>query len=128
MLKAEISVPAGLAVATMVYAIHTNATPTAADIRALPEGNDEIDRAERTASWLAAGMVSAVSLVAKDPVIFWFGSAAIVGMAWWTRHANRVVPQLKQAVTPSEKAFAGSVTTGPAMETRPMPVMANSFQ
>jgi len=115
MLKPEISVPAGLATGAVVYAIYQNATPTIADIRALPEKNLDIDKSERQASWIAAGVVSAISLVARDPVIFWFGSAAVIGMAWWTRHANHTVPSQGRPLTPTERAVSASVDTGATM-------------
>lgn len=115
MLKPEISVPAGVATSMVVYSIFQQGTPSIADIRSLPPGNADVHRSERQASWISAGVVGAISLVAKDPVILWFGSIAIVGMAWWTRHANQVVPSLGVPSTPTERAVAGSVTTGPAM-------------
>lgn len=96
MLKPEISVGAALAVGTLVYAIHQNATPSIADIRSLPEGNEDVRNAERSASWISAGLVAGISLVARDPVIFVVGSGMVVAMAWWTRHANLVNPELKK--------------------------------
>lgn len=121
MLKPEISVPAGLATGAVVYAIFQNATPSIADIRSLPEKNQDIAASEKQASWIAAGIVSGISLIARDPVIFWFGSAAVIGMAWWTRHANHVVPSVGKPMTPTEQAISGSVTTGaPMMATQPI--------
>jgi hypothetical protein len=87
-LKPEASLTTGLAVAGVVYAIHSNATPTTADIQSLPAGNADIDRSEKAATWLSIGVVSGISLIAKDPTIFVIGSAATVGMAFLTRHAN----------------------------------------
>lgn len=91
-LRPEISVGASLATAALVYGIFTNATPPITDIRAAQAGNDDVDRSERQASWLAAGTVGAVSLVAKDPNIFIVGGLMVIGMAWWTRHANHTDP------------------------------------
>lgn len=112
-LKPEFSIMGGLAVMTIVYAVHSNATPPQADIRSLPQGTPDIDRAERTASWVSAGVVSAVSLIAKDPNIFLMGSVAIVGMAWWTRHSNQVVGTAGKFLSPAETSAAGSANTGP---------------
>lgn len=97
-LKPEISIGAGLAVATLVYAIYQNATPSVADIRTLTEGNEDIKKAERGASWLAGGAVAGVSLIARDPVIFIVGGSMVIAMAWWTRHANLVNPDLRKFV------------------------------
>lgn len=113
-LRPEFSIPTGLAVAAVVYAIHSNATPTQADIQALPAGTHDIDRAERKASWLSAGTVAGISLLAKDPTIFVIGSVATIGMAWMTRHANWTESiGTIGAMTPSETAGAGSANTGP---------------
>lgn len=88
MLKPEASIGTGLAVAGVVYAIHSNFTPTQADIQALPAGNADVDKAERKATWLSVGVVSGISLLAKDPTIFVIGSAATIAMALITRHSN----------------------------------------
>lgn len=104
MLKPEISVGAALATATVVFAVHNNATPTNGDIRSLPENNEDIEKAERSASWISAGIVAGVSLVARDPVIFMVGSAMVITMAWWTRYANRVNPDLNKLVPDSMRS------------------------
>jgi hypothetical protein len=59
-LKPEISVGMALTVGVLVYAVHQNATPSIADVRTLPEGNEDIERAERSASWISAGIVAGV--------------------------------------------------------------------
>lgn len=131
-LKPEFSVMSGLAVGAIVYAIHSNATPTNADIQAMPAGNADIDASERRATWMSAGIVSAISLIAKDPTIFVIGSAITVGMALMTRQANW--GESKSGAnggafqSPSEAAQAGGVTTGPAMEedTQPYTMLSSS--
>lgn len=110
MLKPEISIPAGMAVATLVYALHQNATPTIADIRTLPEGNEDVDKAERGATWMSAGIVAGISLIARDPVIFMVGGTMVIAMAWWTRHANQVNPELKRFIP------GGAVQSDPVPE------------
>lgn len=87
-LKPEYSVMTGLAVMGTVFAVHAQATPSQADIQALPAGNHDIDQAERKATYMGVGIVSVVSLIAKDPTIFVMGSIGVVGMAFWTRHSN----------------------------------------
>jgi hypothetical protein len=86
------SVGIGLATAGLVLAIHSQATPTMADIRVGAPNDDQVDRGERAASWLSVGVVSAISLLTKDPTIFIIGGAATVAMAWWTRHSNALNP------------------------------------
>ncbi|MBW5252045.1 hypothetical protein JGS39_24100 [Streptomyces sp. P01-B04] len=97
-LKPEISIGAGLAVGTLVYSMYSNATPTTSDIRSLVENNEDVNRAERSTSWMAAGVVAGISLIARDPVIFTVGGVMVIGMAWMTRHANAVNPDLKRFV------------------------------
>jgi len=82
------SIGTGLAVVGVVYAIHSNFTPSMADMQGLPSGNQDVDAAERKATWLSAGVVSAISLLAKDPTIFVLGSAATVALAFFSRHAT----------------------------------------
>ncbi|MGW2795181.1 hypothetical protein ACWC9H_35390 [Streptomyces sp. NPDC001251] len=114
-LKPEFSIMGGLAVSTIVYAVHSNATPPQADIRALPQNTPDIDKSERTASWISAGIVSGVSLIAKDPNIFIMGACAIVGMAWWTRHSNHVMGTAGRYLSPEDSAKAGSANSGPVV-------------
>lgn len=97
-LKPEMSIMVGLATATMVYAVHQNATPTIADIRVGEPMDPDIESSERGASWASAALVSGVSLIAKDPTIFIIGGAAVILMAWMERHANMVDPQVSKAV------------------------------
>ncbi len=88
MLKPEFSILTGLSVAGVVFAIHSQANPTQADIQALPPGNDDVDQAERKATIMSAGVVSAISLIAKDPTVFVMGATMVVALAFWTRHSN----------------------------------------
>jgi hypothetical protein len=86
-----------LATAGLVIAIHSQATPAMADIRVGEPNDDNIDRAERAATWMSVGVVSAISLLARDPMIFIIGGAAAVAMAWWTRHGNMLNPLTQSA-------------------------------
>lgn len=87
-LKPEYSVLTGLSVGAVVFAVHAQATPSQADIQALPAGTKDIDESERKATYLSAGIVASISLIAKDPTIFMIGTAAAIAMALWTRHSN----------------------------------------
>jgi hypothetical protein len=86
------SLGVGLATSGLVIAIHARATPSMADVRVGQPNDDHIDRSERAASWLSVGVVSAISLVAKDPAIFIIGGATVVALAWWTRYGNTLNP------------------------------------
>jgi hypothetical protein len=91
-LEPSASIGVGLATAGLVLAIHSQATPSMADIRVASPNDDHIDGSERAASWLSVAIVSGVSLLAKDPTIFIIGGATVVAIAWWTRYGNSVNP------------------------------------
>ena len=114
-LKPEFSVMGGLAVAAIVFAVHSQATPSQADIQALPAGTPDIDDAERKATILSAGIVSGVSLIAKDPTIFVIGSAMTIAMALWTRRSNWMESIGGKYLTKPEEQAAGTDSTGPEM-------------
>lgn len=118
-LKPEASIGTGLAVAGVVYAIHSNFTPTQADIQALPAGNKDVDTSERKATWLSVGVVSGISLLAKDPTIFVIGAAATVAMALFTRHANwsETATGLLDPGPAQGTATADDLAAGPQMTT-----------
>lgn len=113
-LKPEFSLMGGLAVGAIVFAIHSNATPSQADIQALPAGTPDVDRAERNATILSAGVVGGISLIARDPGIFMIGSAMAIAMAWWTRNSNWMESVGGRYLSGPEEQKAGSENSGPA--------------
>lgn len=126
-LPKEYSLMGGLAVGAVVFAVHTNFTPTMADIQAMPAGTPDIDKAERKATWISAGVVAGISLLAKDPTIFVIGSAVTIAMAFATRGANWTESLGGKFLTPSEQSQAGSANTGPVMdETEPYQMFETS--
>lgn len=110
-LKPEVSLPVALAVGTMVYAIHSNATPPLIDLRATEPGNRDVDASRKIATWTSAAIVSFVSLVTRDPNIFIVGGAMVVAMDFFTRHANAVHPDTGK-VTQHESLVAQGEKTG----------------
>jgi hypothetical protein len=127
-LKPEYSVMGGLAVGAIVFAIHSNATPSMADIQALPAGTPDIDRAEKNATIMSAGVVAGISLIARDPGIFIIGSVMAIGMAWWTRNSNWMESVGGKYLTVAEEGKAGSANTGPAAaETAPYEPFQNEY-
>jgi hypothetical protein len=98
-LKPEISVPVALATGVVVFAIFQNATPPYVDQRAAPPNDPDLSKATKLATWTAAGAVSAISLIAKDPVVFMVGGTAVIVMAWWGKHGNAVNPMTGRAST-----------------------------
>lgn len=116
-LEPHASIGTGLAVMGVVYAVHSNMTPTTADIQALPSGNKDIDKAEKKATWVSIGIVSGISLLAKDPTIFVLGSFAVVGMALMTRHANwtETATGMLNPMPGQSAASANDLSDGPEM-------------
>lgn len=115
-LEPSASILTGLSVVGVVYAIHSNMTPTVADIQSLPAGNKDIDKAEAKATWLGIGIVSGISLLAKDPTIFVIGSVGVIAMGLMTKHANwtetatgMLNPQ------PGQSVSANDLADGPEM-------------
>lgn len=98
LLKPDQSLIASLAVISATYAIYSNGLPSIADIRTAQPGNQDIDSSERSAAWMAAGVVGLVSVLAKDPTVFILGGATVIGLSWWYRHANMVNPDFGKAV------------------------------
>lgn len=128
-LKPEASVVAGVAVMGMVYGIHTVFHPPVADIQALPAGNADVADTEKKATWLSVGVVSAVSLLAKDPTIFILGSAATIAMALFTKHAvfsdtKTAMSNLGQKATSA--VSANDLSEGPQMTTQDYSMFASS--
>lgn len=89
---------AGLATAAVVYGVYQSALPQIADARSAQPNNGDLAASERSASFIAAGVVAGVSLIAKDITIFILGGSMVIAMAWWHRHANMVDPLLGKAV------------------------------
>lgn len=98
-LKPNESLMASAAVVTAVFATFQTALPAVADERVAPSSDSDLASAERVATWTAAGLVSVISLLAKDPTIFVLGGMATVILAWTHRHANEVNPQTGRAAT-----------------------------
>ena len=130
MLKPEASIGTALAVSAVVYAIHSNFTPSLADMQGLPAGNMDVDAAERKATWLSAGVVAAVSLIARDPVIFVIGSGATIALAWFSRHATWTESKAGPAIgNPGQSLVSANDTAvGPQMTTSDYSMFAGASQ
>ncbi|WP_369335637.1 hypothetical protein OG559_31100 (plasmid) [Micromonospora sp. NBC_01405] len=99
-LKPESSVMIGLATAALVWSIHSNVTPTIADIRVAPPGDKDIASSRKAATMSSAAAVSAISLIAKDPTIFIIGGAMVIIADVVTRHANTINPETSRMLLP----------------------------
>ncbi len=99
-LKPESSIIGGLALASVVYGVYSQATPTIADIRTAPPNDPDIASARKLAAFSTAAVVGGVSLIAQDKTMFIMGAAMIVMLDWWHRHANLVDPATARATAP----------------------------
>lgn len=128
MLEPSASLTVGLATVGVVYAIHSNFTPSMADMQSLPAGNTDTDAAERKATWMSAGVVCGIALLAKDPTIFVLGAVATVGLAWFSRHATWTDSKSTPiAAGPGVSATsANDLATGPQMTTADYQMFAGS--
>lgn len=105
-LRAEVSIPVALGTAGLVYAIHTQATPPQTDIRMSTPGaadHDAVNRTRKQATWLGIGVVSAISLLARDATIAVVGGAMVIGLDWWTRYNNETHPAQGRVLRPGER-------------------------
>ncbi len=96
-LKPEASIGVGLATAALVYSVYSNATPSITEIRAAKPGDTDVEASRKLAAWTAAGVVAAVSLIAKDGTVFVLGGGMVIAVDWWHRHANQVNPTVGKA-------------------------------
>lgn len=109
--KAEISLPLALATATVVYTVHGRGLPPTIDLRATESGDEMAETMRKRNTWMAAATVGAISLIAKDPVIFVVGGAMVIALDWMTRadiwaspSANQVEATGMPATAPTQHA------------------------
>jgi hypothetical protein len=101
MLRPDLSLAGSLAVGGLVLAIYSRMLPPNADLRVLPEGDDDAAVERKQALWTSVAVVSGISLLTKDPTIAVTGYALIVGLDWSVRHAIWVNPLTGSAMGPS---------------------------
>jgi hypothetical protein len=111
--SAEASVSIGLGTAAAVWTIYNTSLPSIADVRSLEKQNIDIVKAERTAAWMSALLVTGVALITSDPTVFVIGGAAMVAFAWWYRHADQVDPLSGVAVPKQLSVVPGGLSEEP---------------
>lgn len=129
-LKPDAAIMSGLAVAGVVFAVHTKFTPTTADMQGLPVGTKDVSQSERQATIISVGIVSAISLLAKDPTIFVIGSIATVGLAFTSRHAIWTDSKtgLLNAGPGQSATSSNDLSSGPQMTTQDVHMFAADSQ
>jgi hypothetical protein len=88
----DTSVAVGLATGGIAFTVFNMSLPPLTDVRAADPENGDVFGAERTATWVAAGIVTGVSLITSDATVFIIGGSVVVALAWLYRHANEVNP------------------------------------
>lgn len=119
-LKPETSVMTGVAEAALIIAIYTHNMPSAANVRANGQPNDEpIESARKSAAYQSAGMLGLIFLLTRDWNSFLIGGAMLGGIDFWMKHHNATLPATNKATTtnPNDGAVqpvADQVYTQPA--------------
>jgi hypothetical protein len=117
----ESSVAVGLATGGIAFTIFNMSLPPLTDVRAAEPQNGDVFSAERTATWVAAALVTGVSLMTQDATVFIISGSVVVVLAWLYRHANEVNPVSGMAssdvdtpgMTVSEPQDSGFMDVGP---------------
>jgi hypothetical protein len=93
-LKPDVSLVVALSTGAVVWGIYSNALPTIPDIRVGKPNDTDVDGGRKAATWTAAAVVGAISLIAKDPTVFIIGGGMVIAADWWFRHANANNPMV----------------------------------
>lgn len=123
--SANASVGTGLAVGGIAFTVFSMSLPPLTDVRVAEPENGDIFRAERTATWVAAGIVTGVAAITQDATVFIIGGTVVVALAWLYRHANEVTPvtgtalgdtDVPGAITTSKPQDNGYLDVGPMVD------------
>lgn len=113
-LAPESSIAIGLATGGVAFTVFNMSLPPLTDVRAAEPENGDVFAAERTATWVAAGIVTGIAAITKDATVFVIGGTVVVVLAWLYRHANEVNPVSGNAVP--DNAVPGMLVTEPQDE------------
>jgi hypothetical protein len=102
-LRPDLSLAGSLAVGGLVLAVYSRMLPPAVDLRVSDSGDDDAESERKAALWTSVGLVSAISLLTKDPTIAVTGYTITLAMDWTTRHAIWVNPLTGSAMGPSAR-------------------------
>ena len=109
----DTSVAVGLATGGIAFTVFNMSLPPLTDVRAADPENGDVFAAERTATWVAAGIVTGIALMTSDATVFIIGGSVVVALAWLYRHANEVNPV---SGTASADIDVGALTAEPQDE------------
>lgn len=119
MLKPNENLMLAAAVGAVVYGTYNIALPTIADTRGLPGNVEDIDKAEKAATWGSVAVVSAISLLAKSPEVFVVGGLMTIGLAWTYKNSSKVdnfQSQARELITPDKSSTPSGLSMAPKQE------------
>jgi hypothetical protein len=105
-LKPEGSIVASLAVAGSVYAIYNMDVGTVSQAAASDANHPALESSRKKAGYTSFLLVSALTLITKDPNVGILGYASIVAMEIHYRHAIMAAPDTGAIVPPTEDSYA----------------------
>lgn len=106
-LKPNEEIMTSAAVLAVVYSIFQMQAPNLSNVKATQPNNGIVHSSVKGAAWEAAGVVAAISLLAKSPTIFVTGGLATTVLAWHYMHANSQNPATGQTVVPGQGGPSG---------------------
>jgi hypothetical protein len=98
-LKPDGSIAIGIATGIMVYTIYDRALPDAATMHATDANDANIEAGRKKATYTAAGVLSAITLLTKDVNVFILGGVVLFALDFHARHANASNPVTQQLVS-----------------------------
>jgi hypothetical protein len=107
------------AVGAVVYGTYNIALPSVADTRGLPGNVEDVDKAEKAATWGSVVAVSAISLLAKSPEVFIIGGLFTIGLSWTYKHSSKVdnfQSQARELITPDKSSTPSGLSMAPKLE------------
>jgi hypothetical protein len=110
-LRPDLSLAGSLAVGGLVLAIYSRTLPPNADLRVIDAGDEDASAARKQALWTSVGIVSAISLLTKDPTIAVTGYTLTLALDWSTRHAIWMNPLTKSAAAAGGGEFDQAYAT-----------------
>lgn len=113
-MDAKLSLAVAGGTVAFVYATFAAHMPPVIDARAAAPNDKLMSSSCKSASWMAAAGVIAVSLITKDMTVFVAGGSTVVAMTWLHRHANAYDPQIGSAVVPNARQLQAATLAATA--------------
>lgn len=112
-LKPEGSIGAGIATVALVYGIYQLDAGNVATVGATTAYDPVNSSSIKKAGYTSIVLVSALTLIARDPNIAALGFATVIAMQAHYRHANAVNPGTGQMVPPAASSYQPAIAAVP---------------